>query len=284
MPTGWSPWADWGVHGGLRLQRHVRHGVSRVLGPNGVRFRGDFRSAEAEFRAMQAAVPLTSDHAVILLHGLFRSRGAMGRMARALAEDGYAPATVHYPSTRRDIDGHAEQVEGVLDRIVGPTQVSFVGHSLGGIVARRVLDRTRPWRDHLTPRRLVTLGSPHQGAAIAEALHRVPGFRRFAGPTLTELTPANAKPQPPPVPFAVIAGGRRGTGFNPLLEGDDDMTVRVDEAMLEGADDTLVLDAVHTLIMMDRRAIDAVRHYLSTGRLSPAATETSSSAADELRH
>ncbi len=273
VPTGWSRWADLGVHLGHRLQENAGRDEARVLDPSGGRLAtGSLDICEERFRDLQSEHPDCAEHAVVLLHGLFRSRGAMEPMARALAADGLSASTLHYPSTRRDIDGHADQVEAVLDRIVGPRKVSFVGHSLGGIVARRVLEREGArWRDTLTPHRLVTIGSPHQGAAIAEILGRIPGFRAFAGPSLDELTPAGATPTPPPVPCATVAGGRGdGRGHNPLLDGDDDMTVRVAETALEGADASLVVPAIHTFVMMDRRVIDAVRRYLAGGRLDPA--------------
>ncbi|MEO0604346.1 MAG: alpha/beta fold hydrolase [Myxococcota bacterium] len=267
MPTGWSPWADLGVHLDARLQRRVGTGRARLLDASGRRIAtGDLAACEAPFRALQEARPDPAEHVVILLHGLFRSRGAMAPMARSLRAHGLSAMTVHYPSTRRDVDGHAEQIEAVLSRIRGPTRVSFVGHSLGGIVARRVLDRSgASWREHLTPHRLVTIGSPHHGAALAAKLYALPGFRAAAGPSLDELTPEGATPSAPPVPFGVIAGGRQGRGHNPFLDGDDDMTVRVEEAFLEGAEDALVVGAVHTFIMMDRIVIEAVRRYLGSG-------------------
>lgn len=233
----------------------------------------DFDACEALFADRQAERPLEHDHLVVLLHGLGRSRGAMAPMARGLQAHGYAVATVHYPSTRRDLDGHAGQVDGVLSRTVGPSRVSFVGHSLGGLVARQVLARPdAPWRARIDAHRLVTIATPHQGAAMAARLAQVPGLGAAAGPVLKALLPgAPAERLPPPsVPFATIAGGRgHERGLNPWLSGDDDLTVSVAEAMLEGAEATWVVDAVHTFVMMDRRVIEAVARYLDTGQLTP---------------
>jgi len=272
VPSGWSPWADRGVHLGARLQQHVDDPArGRVLDARGrVQLTGESTACAARFEALQAEHPDPAEHAVVLLHGLFRSRGAMAPLARALAADGMSAHALHYPSTRRPIDGHADQVEAVLDRIRGPTRVSLVGHSLGGLVALRVLARAgAAWRERLTPHRAVTIASPHHGAELAGRLSHLPGFVALAGPALPELLPGRTRDRPH-VPVATIAGARgRRRGLNPLLAGDDDLTVRVEEALLEDADDQLVVRAVHTFISMDRQVIDAVRRYLVVGRLAP---------------
>jgi hypothetical protein len=74
-----------------------------------------------------------------------------------------------------------------------------------------------------------------------------------------------------PIPefeFAIVSGGRGLTaGFNPLLTGDDDITVTVESTRLEGAADSLTLRAFHTFLPANAEVIDATIRFLETGRL-----------------
>ena len=71
----------------------------------------------------------------------------------------------------------------------------------------------------------------------------------------------------PPIPFAIIAGGRGDKeGYNPLLPGDDDGVVTVDETLLVGARAFLRVDAVHTVIMNHPQTIAEVLRFLEGGR------------------
>jgi hypothetical protein len=113
------------------------------------------------------------------------------------------------------------------------------------------------------------IAPPSQGSAIARDLQDVPAYRLLYGPAGQELTPeAMDFPIPTTLPFAIIAGGRGdGEGYNPLLPGDDDGTVAVDEARLPGAAGFLIVPAVHAVISNDARTIAATRAFLGTGRL-----------------
>ena len=69
-----------------------------------------------------------------------------------------------------------------------------------------------------------------------------------------------------PIPFAIIAGGRgTSVGYNPLLSGDDDGVVKIDEAYLGRAEDFLRVDAVHGFLVSDTKAIDAVIRFMKIG-------------------
>jgi hypothetical protein len=56
-----------------------------------------------------------------------------------------------------------------------------------------------------------------------------------------------------------------GKGYNPLLDGEDDMTVSVNEVMLPGAEDHLLVRALHTVIQINPIVIDGTVNYLRTG-------------------
>ncbi len=72
-------------------------------------------------------------------------------------------------------------------------------------------------------------------------------------------------------PFAIIAGGKSDdSGFNPLLPGDDDGTVRLAETRLEGAKDFLVVPEIHALISNHQNTIRATINFLKHGKFEAA--------------
>ena len=176
-------------------------------------------------------------------------------------------------ATRQSLEDHADQVEQLLDRLEGARRVSFVTHSMGGIVARVLLSRQAgDWRERIDVNRLVMIATPNKGAELATRLDQLPAFRAFAGPSLTALRSERHDNIPKPsVPFGIVAGARgNGRGFNPLLPGEDDMTVTVDSTRLEGAEDFWVVNAVHTFIQVQPAVIEGTIRYLRTGRFSEA--------------
>jgi hypothetical protein len=70
----------------------------------------------------------------------------------------------------------------------------------------------------------------------------------------------------PACQFGVIAGGA-GTpdGRNPLVAGDDDLIVGIEETRLAGAHDFLVLPLMHTFMMDDPAVQEATLRFLQHG-------------------
>ena len=207
---------------------------------------------------------------VVMLHGLGRTRRSLAWLGDTLEADGHATVRLDYPSTRRGLEDHVSQVLEVLAHLDGARRVAFVTHSLGGIIARGAL-ADRRWPASLTPTRMVMLAPPNRGAALARLLDgAVPAlFGAVMGPAGRAI--AGGVPYPAPsVPFMVVAGSHReGRGLNPMLDGDDDGVVKVEETALEGMAEHLVVDALHTVIMdhpeARRAALRFLRHSAASG-------------------
>jgi len=215
----------------------------------------------------EGASEARAEHLVVLLHGLGRRRTAMAPLARRLRREGYGVANVGYPSTRGGVATHAARVASLLESRADARRVSFVTHSLGGIVVRALCERDDPWRARLSLGRLVMLAPPNQGSALATRLSRHGAVTRFFGPSLDDVVHRVPSWAPPPLPFGVIAGSMRGgRGLNPLVRGDDDGIVRVEETRLDGAADFLVVPALHTFIMLQPSVHEATVRFLARGR------------------
>ena len=281
MPTlgGKQLWGDMFLYGGYRIQQNVFTRHFRLLGPGDVRLAaGSYEHCHARFVRLRnlREIPPVGDHWVLLLHGIFRSKDSFSPMTRALRAAGYEAHGVNYPSTRQSLEDHADQVEALLERAEGAKTVSFVTHSMGGIVARVLLARKdRPWRERIAVNRLVMIATPNRGAELATRLDQLPAFRAFAGPSLGQMALERCDNIPlPTVPFATVSGVRGdGRGFNRLLPGDNDMTVTLESTMLDGAEDSLVVNRIHTFIQIDPQVIEATIRYLGTGRFAEAVAD-----------
>ena len=60
--------------------------------------------------------------------------------------------------------------------------------------------------------------------------------------------------------------GRGGTGWNPLLAGDDDSIVSVEETRLDGAAAWMWVDGIHTFVMNYPDSIAAIIDFIEHGR------------------
>lgn len=275
VPTGtfggMQLWEDLRVLSGWRIQRNVVTGHHRLLDDGDIRRAwGSRDECDKALNSARAAHNLkaSSDHAVVLLHGLGRTKSMYKSLAARLEAEGYEVVTINYPSTRRSISAHADQVEEVLGHLEGITSVSFVTHSLGGIVMRAVLARDGSWRQTLEPRRLVMMGPPNQGSVLAR---EVPSAADgIIGASLDELRNVSLAEFPAPaIEFGIIAGGRGQEGYNPLIPGNDDGVVAVSETRLAGASDFLVVDGLHSYLPSNETAATAAVHFLAHGQFRP---------------
>lgn len=270
-------WADRHWFAGWRVQQHVWTGHARLLDRRNVRRAwGSLEACEQALRDARERGELTlrSERVVVLLHGLGRSRASMGKMAKALTDAGWEVLDMGYPSTRRSLDEHADQLLTLLEPLAreGVQRVDFVTHSLGGVVVRSMLARDAGWREGLELGRVAMLAPPSQGSALAQALQDFLPFRMVLGEVGPQLSlDAMAEVPIPDVRFGVVAAQRGdGGGWNPLLRGEDDGVVRVEETKLEGMEDFLLVQGLHTFVMDKPEVAEAVIRYLETGRFEAA--------------
>ncbi len=264
-------WEERGVYTGWHVQAHILTGRCRLLDRTGVvRASGTQDACSAALVRARAdqGLATVSDHLVVLLHGMGRSPWIFKKMEAALRQAGYETVAVAYPSLTRDLDGHADHLQALLDGLGGARRVSFVTHSLGGIVLREALAREAAWQERLEVGRVVMLAPPNQGSELASALDDWRLYHAIGGPSAGQMVKGSTFAVPPPrVEIGIIAGGQAGgKGFNPFLSADNDGIVTVAETELQAARDWLVVPAIHTLIASHPETIAATLAFLEKGR------------------
>lgn len=257
-------WTDIRVQGGWRVQCHAWTGHCRLLDA------GDLRRTwgdEAEMlSAMDTAITdgrifAPRPHAVVLVHGLGRSAHSFDAMASALEGQGYEVVTFNYASTRASIVDNAHALNRVVSGLQGVTRVSFVTHSLGGIVLRQALALSPDWQGTINTGRSVLLAAPNQGSRTAQAVGAYGPARWLLGPALSELSDVQViKRLPIPATFATVAGTKNPLGF---FANEGDGLVSVEETHLAGEAKHLSVTSAHTFIMDDPRVIDFVTGFIA---------------------
>ena len=212
---------------------------------------------------------------VVLLHGLARTAESMEPLAEGLEDRGYTVVNVDYPSRAHPIEELAPMaVDAGMSGCPAETRVSFVTHSLGGILVRYYFANNDPG----PLGRVVMIAPPNQGSEVVDNLRGVPGFSAFNGPAGAQLgTGEESIPLSlGPVDFdvGVIAGDRT---FNPILSqflpNPDDGKVSVERTKVDGMLDFIVVPESHPFIMSAPEVLEQVVSFIETGRFIHASAQ-----------
>jgi triacylglycerol lipase len=112
------------------------------------------------------------EEVVLLLHGFFQTRNIWEVMEDRLRFDGYGVMSFqlsadHWRFNTHPVDGLAERVAEKIERLRarhGITRLHLVGHSKGGLIARRYVQH---FGGDTRVRSVITLGTPHHGTSTA---------------------------------------------------------------------------------------------------------------------
>lgn len=219
---------------------------------------------EADAPPLAAAQP----ECVILLHGLMRSPRSLDEMEDSLIEAGYLVVNDGYPSRDAEIDVLAAAaippaIEKCRDQ--GALRISFVTHSMGGILVRDYLSTN----EIAELGRAVMLAPPNHGSELVDSLGKIPGIAKVYGPAGQQLGTDDSS-----VPVQLGAAnyelgiiiGQTAGPLSGLLPGEDDGTVTVESARLDGMTDFLVMDTGHTFVMNNNEVIRQTLFFLANGR------------------
>jgi pimeloyl-ACP methyl ester carboxylesterase len=130
-----------------------------------------------------AAVDAPTERLVVFAHGLMESEfawrlgGAEPYGARLRRELGFTPVELRYNSGRH-ISENGRSLADLLEQLVEAWPVELerivlVGHSMGGLVSRsachQAAGRGDTWVEQV--RHVISLGTPHMGAPLAQGVH-----------------------------------------------------------------------------------------------------------------
>lgn len=264
-------WGDVLFFHSWKIQQNTLTGHYRLLDGDDYRHAsGSLSKCRVKLYAMQRKLklPPMTGPAVVLIHGITRSSKVADTMKKRLQKEGYTVFAFGYPSTHIDIPTSAGYLRRAIASLRGIEKIHIVAHSMGGLIVRSYLSGKHDKRIG----RMVMVGTPNNGAWMADKLKDNSLFQFFYGPAGQQLVSDKGgfidRLPTPKFPFAIVAGAR-GTadGYNEFEPGDDDGIVSVTSARLPGAADFITVKCTHSFLMGHTPTIDAATCFLKTGRL-----------------
>jgi pimeloyl-ACP methyl ester carboxylesterase len=211
---------------------------------------------------------MSSVDTVICIHGIWGQGLELTLIKRRLEREyGFEVLLFNYPSVRGSLDDNAEK----LSNFIAGKQLDsahLLGHSLGGIIALRMLAN----HPDTVPGRVVCVGSPLTGSRAVKFLTTQNWAEPFIGNSLPAGTVHAAANQWASHvcenrDVGVIAG-TAPYGFGRLIttfDGDNDGSVAVSETRLDGAKDHICLDVSHKSMLVSSEVVDQAAAFFKRG-------------------
>jgi pimeloyl-ACP methyl ester carboxylesterase len=152
-------------------------------------------------------------------------------------------------------------------RELAAPEVHFVGHSLGGLVIHRFLERF----PQQPPGRVVFLGTPSIASRAAEHASRFAPIAHLMGQSVAEeLLQPHERRWTHADPLGIVAG-TQPIGLGQLLaqfREENDGTVALSETRMPGATDHIVLPVSHLGMLVSARVAHETGLFLTQGHFS----------------
>ena len=205
---------------------------------------------------------------VICLHGIWMPGAELIFLKHRLqTQHDFRCEMFTYPSVNGTLDENAKLLADFVSAQKFD-EVHLIGHSLGGVLALRML----AMHPDIPVARVVCLGSPLSGSRAASVLRANDLGKIILGKTISEgvveesasewATEVTARCE-----IGIIAGtvplgiGRMVTNF----AGANDGTVAVTETHLPGAKDHICMSVNHTGLVMSKDVVDQAANFLRRG-------------------
>jgi pimeloyl-ACP methyl ester carboxylesterase len=202
---------------------------------------------------------------VVYVHGLWLPGEESLILRHRLAHEfGLTLQAFRYSAASSPMSDIGERLAGFVRELQAPA-VHFVGHSLGGLVIYRFLER---FPDQ-PPGRVVFLGTPCVASRAAQRAGRFAPVAHLMGPSAAEeLLQPRERRWAQARPLGIIAGSQP-IGVGQLLAGfaeENDGTVAVSETRMPGATDHIVLPVSHLGMLLSARVARETGSFLTQGR------------------
>ncbi|MGH8285627.1 MAG: esterase/lipase family protein [Steroidobacteraceae bacterium] len=206
------------------------------------------------------------------VHGLWLSgRESLFLRRRLASEFGLDVHPFHYPSVSLTMADIAERLNAFMRELCAKRTngctVHLIGHSLGGLVIYRFLERF----PQQPSGRVVFLGTPCVESRAAARAARLGWASKLIGRTVAEeLLERRERRWNAGRDLGIIAGTRR-MGLGQLFahfDEDCDGTIAVSETKLPGATDHVTLPVSHMGMLLSARVARHTGHFLAHGRFA----------------
>jgi pimeloyl-ACP methyl ester carboxylesterase len=204
---------------------------------------------------------------VVYVHGLWMPGEESLVLAHRLSQEfGLTLEPFRYSAAFSSIRTTTERLAGFVEELQA-SEVHFVGHSLGGLIIHRFLERFAPG----SPGRVVFLGTPCVASRAAVNASRFAPVAHLMGQSVAEeLLRHHERRWTQAQELGIVAGTQPlGVGqFLAQFDEPNDGTVAVSETRMPGATDHIVLPVSHLGMLMSARVAHETGLFLTHGRFS----------------
>ena len=201
---------------------------------------------------------------VVLVPGLWMPGAAMALLALRLARAGYAPRVFAYRG-RAPLEANVTRFARFVRTALGERPAHFVGHSLGGVL---ILETLNAHRD-IPVASAVLLGAPTRGCSAGRRFgsgHIGRWMMGGCGVLWKEREAVWTRE----APLGVVAGTMPvglGRAFG-RLPGANDGVVRVEETVVDGMTERVLVPVGHSLLIVSGAVARLVEGFLSSRRFA----------------
>lgn len=211
-----------------------------------------------------------ASHKVYIIHGYANPKSIMNDIYRDVKKAGFIAENYAYPGLYMELDSIGKKLyNDVLDD--GVDSVSFVTHSMGGLVVRAMLKYSGTDPNFPKIYRIVMIAPPNRGADIADFFKEATQVKALLGPNVEKMeTDSTSYANQLPIPFnteiGIIVGVRRNErGYNHLIPGNDDGLLAPERVYLGNEKDVAIVNYDHLGVIKRKKSRRLVIEFLQTG-------------------
>ena len=209
--------------------------------------------------------------AIVLLHGLARDRRIMQPLESFLSEQTSEPIyNFSYPSRQGDFPNLVARIKSkILEQCDQSQPMHFIGHSMGGILIRLLLQQWRPAQLG----KVIQVGSPNQGTEVVDFLNKTGLFKYIYGVAASRLGKDEHsiihELLPVDYDLGIIAADQvalKDYIFDRFVFNcDNDGLVAVESTRSSYMKDYKLIHATHVSVISDPLTLQHIWHFIQNG-------------------
>ena len=209
---------------------------------------------------------------VYLIHGYAGLGIELEKIQKAIEKEGFENEIYVYPSFVKSVDSVGIELFRKIQKENYDT-VSFVTHSMGGLVVRSLYEHL----DSLTLfpfiYRIIMVAPPNNGTPVADFFAQFSFIKFIVGPNVNNLTSnpvtgASRYPIPTCEVGLIVGSSGKKNGFNIFINGDNDGIVISEDAKLGIEKDVVFVKSGHVGLLFNKSVIEYVTSFLQNGDFS----------------
>jgi hypothetical protein len=216
---------------------------------------------------------LSGSHHVYVIHGYGSPKFVLNKITRNIKKSGFEATNYGYKSVTDDLEKIGRDLYLDIQHKSYDT-ISFVTHSMGGIVVRSMLKNINDKEHFPTVYRIVMMAPPNKGAEIADIYTSRKGFDPIKRPNMWKMRTdsdsyVNTLPIPSHSEVGVIVGYKGNMqGYNREIEGDNDGRVRPQSTLMGIEKDVAYIKAEHTFMTVKDKTVKLIIEFLKEGKFT----------------